>query len=59
MKKLFICTALIVGLGACSTEKSMETKLIGNIDTTQEPGVDFFQYSTDHMPFGIFPLVFY
>lgn len=46
MKKLFICTALIVGLGACSTEKSMETKLIGNIDTTQEPGVDFFQYST-------------
>ena len=46
MKKLFICTALIVGLGACSTEKGMETKLIGNIDTTQEPGVDFFQYST-------------
>ena len=41
MKKLFICTALIVGLGACSTEKGMETKLIGNIDTTQEPGVDF------------------
>lgn len=46
MKKLFICTALIVGLGACSTKESMETKLIGNIDTTQEPGKDFFQYAT-------------
>ncbi len=46
MKKLFICTALLVGLGACTTKESMESKLMTNLDTTQDPGTDFFQYAT-------------
>lgn len=46
MKKLFICTALLVGIGACTTNETMETKLLKNLDTTQDPGTDFFQYAT-------------
>lgn len=37
---------MLAGLGACTTKESMETKLMGNLDTAQKPGVDFFQYST-------------
>ncbi len=46
MKKIFICTALAVSLGACTSNETMETKLLGNLDTTQAPGTDFFQYAT-------------
>ena len=46
MKRLFICTALAVSLGACTTNETMETKLMGNLDTTQAPGTDFFRYAT-------------
>ena len=46
MKKLFIGTALLIGLGACTTNGTMESKLMNNIDTTQDPGTDFFQYAT-------------
>lgn len=46
MKKLIIGAALLAGLGACTTKESMDTKLMGNLDTAQKPGVDFFQYST-------------
>ena len=46
MKRLFICTALAVSLGACTTDETMKTKLLANLDTTQAPGTDFFQYAT-------------
>ena len=46
MKKLFICTALAIGLGACTTKESMESKLFANLDTTQAPGTNFFDYAT-------------
>ena len=46
MKKLFICTAVALGLGACTTNETMETKLMANLDTTQDPGTDFFRYAT-------------
>ena len=46
MKKLFIGTALLIGLCACTTNETMESKLMNNIDTTQDPGTDFFQYAT-------------
>ena len=46
MKKIFICTALALSLGACTTNETMETKLMSNLDTTQDPGTDFFQYAT-------------
>ena len=46
MKRLFICTALAVSLGACTTNETMETKLMANLDTTQDPGTDFFRYAT-------------
>ena len=46
MKKLFICTAVALGLGACTTNETMETKLMANLDTTQDPGSDFFRYAT-------------
>ena len=46
MKKLFICTAMLIGLGACTTKESMESKLMTNLDTSYQPGSDFFQYAT-------------
>ena len=46
MKKLFICTAMLIGLGACTTKESMESKLMTNLDTSHQPGSDFFQYAT-------------
>ena len=46
MKNLIIGAALLVGLGACTTKESMESKLMTNLDTTQDPGTDFFQYAT-------------
>lgn len=47
MKRIFICTALAVGLGACTTKNVMESKIdLKNLDTTQKPGTDFFQYAT-------------
>ena len=46
MKKLFICTAVALSLGACTTNETMETKLMANLDTTQAPGTDFFRYAT-------------
>ena len=46
MKKLFIGAAMLVGLGACTTNETMETKLMANLDTAQSPGADFFQYAT-------------
>ena len=46
MKKLFICTAVALGLGACTTNETMETKLMANLDTPQDPGTDFFRYAT-------------
>ena len=46
MKRIFICTALAVSLGACTTNETMETKLMANLDTTQDPGTDFFRYAT-------------
>ena len=46
MKKLIICTALAIGVGACTTKESMDSKLFANLDTTHAPGTDFFQYAT-------------
>ena len=46
MKRIFICTALAVSLGACTTNETMETKLMANLDTTQDLGTDFFRYAT-------------
>lgn len=46
MKRIFICTALAVSLGACTTNETMETKLMANLDTTKDPGTDFFRYAT-------------
>ncbi len=47
MKRLLICAAAAIGFGSCSTtEVRMETKLTANLDTTQAPGTDFFQYAT-------------
>ena len=46
MKKVFICTALALTLGACTTKESMESRLLSNMDTTQNAGTDFFEYST-------------
>ena len=33
-------------MGACTTNETMETKLMANLDTTQDPGTDFFRYAT-------------
>ena len=53
MKKVLICTAVAIGLGACSTKEQKtdmtnitETKLTANLDTACVPGTDFFQYAT-------------
>ena len=46
MKKVFICTALALTLGACTTKESMESRLLSNMDTTQDAGTDFFEYAT-------------
>ena len=52
MKKVLICTAVAIGLGACATKekksdmKVTETKLTANLDTTHVAGTDFFQYAT-------------
>ena len=46
MKNLSIGAALLVGLGACTTKESMESKLMTNLDTSHQPGSDFFQYAT-------------
>ncbi len=47
MKKVIICTALAIGLGACSTKNVMESKIdLANLDTSHKPGTDFFQYAT-------------
>ena len=46
MKKVFICTALALALGACTTKESMESRLLSNMDTTQDAGTDFFEYAT-------------
>ena len=46
MKKVFICTALALTLGACTTKESMESRLLSNMDTTQNAGTDFFEYAT-------------
>ena len=47
MKRIIICTALAIGLGACSTERAMESKIdLANLDLTQDPGTDFFEYAT-------------
>ncbi|MBQ5752057.1 MAG: M13 family metallopeptidase [Bacteroidaceae bacterium] len=46
MKKLLILAAVAIGLGACTTNETMKTKLTKNLDTTMEPGKDFFQYAT-------------
>ena len=53
MKKVLICTAVAIGLGACTTKEKKidmtditETKLTANLNTTQAPGTDFFQYAT-------------
>ena len=35
-----------MSLGACTTNETMETKLMANLDTTQDPGTDFFRYAT-------------
>ena len=35
-----------MSLGACTTNETMETKLMANLDTTQAPGTDFFRYAT-------------
>ena len=38
---------MAIGLAACNTtNETMETKLMANLDTTQNPGTDFFQYAT-------------
>ena len=47
MKKILICTALAIGLGACSTKQTMESKIdLANLDQTQAPGTDFFEFAT-------------
>jgi len=47
MKRIIICTALAIGLGACSTKQTMESKIdLANLDLTQDPGTDFFEYAT-------------
>ena len=38
---------MALGLAACNTtNETMETKLLANLDTTQDAGTDFFQYAT-------------
>ena len=46
MKKSIICIALATALGACTTNGKMESRLLANMDTTQAPGTDFFEYAT-------------
>ena len=47
MKKILICTALAIGLGACSTKQTMQSKIdLANLDQTQDPGTDFFEFAT-------------
>ena len=47
MKKILICTALAIGFGACSTKQTMESKIdLANLDQTQDPGTDFFEFAT-------------
>ena len=46
MKKVFIYTALALSFGACTTQESMESRLLSNMDTTQNAGTDFFEYAT-------------
>ena len=46
MKKVFIYTALALTFGACTTQESMESRLLSNMDTTQNAGTDFFEYAT-------------
>ena len=53
MKRVLICTAVAIGLGACATKEKKsdmkvitETKLTANLDKSQVPGTDFFQYAT-------------
>lgn len=47
MKRTIICIALATVFGACTTnEKRMESRIIANMDTTQSPGADFFEYAT-------------
>ena len=46
MKKSIICIALATALGACTTNGKMESRLLANMDTTYEPGTDFFEYAT-------------
>ena len=46
MKKSIIGIALATALGACTTDGKMESRLLANMDTTQAPGTDFFEYAT-------------
>lgn len=46
MKKIITCIALATTLGACTTKGNMESRMIANMDTTQSPGTDFFEYAT-------------
>ena len=53
MKRVLICTAVAIGLGACATKEKKsdmkvitETKLTANLDKNHVPGTDFFQYAT-------------
>ncbi len=53
MKRVIICTAVAIGLGACATKEKesdmkviTETKLTANMDKSHAPGTDFFQYAT-------------
>lgn len=47
MKKLIICTAVAIGMTACTTEKPMESKIdLANLNRTVNPGTDFFEFAT-------------
>ena len=46
MKKTIIGIALATAFGACTTNGKMESRLLANMDTTQAPGTDFFEYAT-------------
>ena len=47
MKKILICTAVLI-MTACSTDKKYETMIdFTNMDTTQCPGTDFYAYATN------------
>lgn len=48
MKRIFICTAITLGLVGCTTgNKPMESRIdLANLNTEAAPGSDFYEYAT-------------